>query len=162
MTLYIRRPGLFALLAGLSFLLTTPPVHGQSKDSILGTWVLDRGKSDFMPDNNNLFSRTMIFEAIDNGFNCTIRTESTRRDMAETKYTAHYDGKDAPIDVSALDTVSLRRIDANTIERTGKIRGKAVETATMKVSADGKTLIITTKGSIDGQNYSSTQVFDRK
>jgi hypothetical protein len=32
----------------------------------------------------------------------------------------------------------------------------------MKVSADGKTLTVTTKGSFDGENYNSTQVFDRK
>jgi hypothetical protein len=162
MRLYIRRPAWFALWAGVAFLSTALAAYAQSKDSIIGTWVLDRGKSEFAPDNPNLFSRTMIFEAIDNGFNCIIRTESTRRDMSETKYTARYDGKDAPIDVSVLDTVSLRRVDANTVERTGQIRGKAVETAVMKVSADGKTLTVTTKGSFDGENYNSTQVFDRK
>src|SRR4051794_35899932 len=120
MRLGIRRRAWFAFWAGLAFLLTALAAYAQAKDSIIGTWVLDRAKSEFTPDNPNLFSRTMIFEPIDNGFNCIIRTESTRRDMSETKYTARYDGKDAPIDVSVLDTVALRRIDANTIERTGK------------------------------------------
>ena len=32
----------------------------------------------------------------------------------------------------------------------------------MTVSADGKVLTITTKGSVDRNDYSSTQVFDRQ
>ena len=63
---------------------------------------------------------------------------------------------------SPLDTVSLKRIDANTVKRTGKTHGKVVETMTMKVSADGKTLTVTTMGNFQGDDYSSVQVFDRQ
>ena len=115
-----------------------------------------------MPENDRLQARTMTFEAVDNGLTCTIVTESIERNSAESKYTAHFDSKDVPIDNSILDLVSLRRIDANTIERTGKRLGKAVETATMKVSPDGKTLTVITKGAIDENSYSSTQIFKRK
>lgn len=141
------------------------PMHGQSKDSLAGTWVLDLSKSDFVPDNDALRGRTMVFEAVNNGVKCTITTHTERgngRVTVDNNFTAHYDGKDVPIDSSALDTVALKRIDANTVERTGKIRGKAVETATMKVSADGKVLTMTTTGTINGVDYSSTQIFDRQ
>jgi hypothetical protein len=140
------------------------PILAQSKDSIIGAWLLDRSKSDFMPD-TNIQSRTMLFEAIDTGFKCTITTlrlGGNGETTTESTFTAHYDGKDVPIDSSALDTVSLRRIDANTIERTGKIKSKSVETATLTVSPDRKVLTIVTKGSVDGEDYSSTQVFNRK
>jgi hypothetical protein len=126
---------------------------------------LDLAKSDFMPENDALRSRTMVFEAIDKGVKCTITTLTERgngRVTVDNNYAAQYDGKDVPIDSSALDTVALRRVDANTVERTGKIRGKAVETATMKVATDGKVLTVTTEGSINGQDYSSTQVFNRQ
>ena len=71
-----------------------------------------------------------------------------------------FDGMDHPADpVLPVDTYSIKRINANMIERTGKIRGESVETATFAVSADGKTLTVKTKGSIKGSDYSSTQVF---
>lgn len=151
-----------ALLVGVALFAPSHAALGQSKDPLVGTWLLDRGKSDFTPDNDTLQQRTMIFKAIDKGVQCSIKTESTRGDTSESGFTAHYDGKDVPIDVSVLDTVSLHRIDANTVERTGKIHGKVVETATMKISPDGKVLTISTKGSVDGQDYQSTQIFDRQ
>jgi len=99
---------------------------GQAKDSIVGTWQLDRSKSDFMPQ-NNLRERTMVFQAVDNGLSCAIRTVSERGDgrvTMESTYTARFDGKDAPIDSSALDTVSLKRIDGDTIEPPEKFEAK--------------------------------------
>jgi hypothetical protein len=160
----IRKRGSVVVFAAAMLSCAAAVLLGQAKDSIVGTWQLDRSKSDFMPQ-NNLRERTMVFQAVDNGLSCAIRTVSERGDgrvTMESTYTARFDGKDAPIDSSALDTVSLKRIDGDTIERTGKIRGKAVETATMKVSGGGKVLTVTSKGMIDGDAYSSTQVFDKQ
>jgi hypothetical protein len=53
-------------------------------------------------------------------------------------------------------------VDANTIERRGKESGKVSETAMMKISPDGKTLTITTKGNFRGTEYSSVQIFTRQ
>jgi hypothetical protein len=61
-----------------------------------------------------------------------------------------------------MDSVAFKRVDANTVERTGKIGGKVVETSTMKVSGGGKTLTIVTKGSIEDVDYSSTQVYEKQ
>jgi hypothetical protein len=133
----------------------------QSKDPFAGTWILSRGKSDFDPP-SFFFSRTLIIESIENGHKCIIRTVSDRRQTIESSYEAGFDGKDVPIENSQLDTVSLRRIDANTLERSGKIKGQVVETATMKLSEAGKVLTILTKGSTGGQAYTSTQVFNRQ
>jgi len=67
-----------------------------------------------------------------------------------------------PIEGSQLDTVALKRVDANTVERTGKVKGQVAETVTMKISGAGKILTMTTKGSIDGVDYSSTQVYAKQ
>ena len=134
---------------------------GQANDPLVGAWLLSRGKSDFTPP-LAFFKRTMIIDAADGGYKCTIRTVSDRQQTFESTYTARLDGKDVPIDNSTLDTMSLRRIDANGIESTGKIKGQAVENATMRVSADGKVLTITTKGSLNGEEYSSIQIFNRQ
>ena len=53
-------------------------------------------------------------------------------------------------------------MNANTVERTGKIKGQVAETVIMKLSGGGKVLALTTKGSIDGVDYNSTQVYERQ
>jgi hypothetical protein len=146
-------------LYGVAFAPT--PVLAQSKDGLLGQWTLARGKSDFQPD-STLQSRTWEFVAKDGGVGFTQKTVTDRGNTVEIDFTAKYDGKDVPITGSQLDTVALKKVDATTIERTAKIQGKPVETVTMKLSADGKTLTVTTKGVIDGDAYSSTQVFEKQ
>ena len=133
----------------------------QSKDPLVGTWMVDRGKSDFDPP-SNFFQPTMIVEPRENGLSVVTITINDRRQTSQTAFTAKYDGKDAAIENSILDTVALKRIDAQTVERIGKLRGQVVEKATWKMSADGKVLIITTTGSAEGQEYTSTQHFDRQ
>lgn len=133
---------------------------GQAKDAFIGTWLVDRSKSEFDPP-TPFQRRTLVIQEGEGGLTYTTRTMSDRLQMSEISYTGP-DGRDLPLEGSALDTVSLKRVNATTIERTGKLKGNAVETATMKVSADGKMLTMTIKGSIDGRNYSSTQVFFRQ
>ena len=147
----------------LNCLLSTA-AFSQAANPLAGTWELDLSKSDFTPE-TAIRERTMVFTAVDNGVICKMTTLTERgngRVTTESTYTAHFDNKDVPIDYSPLDTVALKRTDANNYERTGKVRGKAVETATMKVSDDRKTLTIATTGSNDGLDYSSTQIFVRK
>jgi hypothetical protein len=134
----------------------------QSKDPFLGVWILDADKSQFVPGPAPE-DRKMIFEAKENSIRHTTKTLnaflSTTDDI---DYTARFDGKDYPITGTGLDTVSLKRIDANTFERTGKVRGKVTETGTMKVSGDGKVLTVTIKGSYNGADYSSVQILTRE
>jgi hypothetical protein len=141
------------LLSGLAL--------GQAKDSLLGNWVLDRGKSVFDPD-TTLLSRSLSFEAKDGGVSFLQKTVQANGNTVQIDYVAKYDSKDVPISGSQLDTVGLRRVNANTVERSGKIKGQVAETVTMVVSNGGKTLTITTKGSIEGTDYSSTQVYTKE
>lgn len=148
-------------LSLLAFVLLASWALGQGKDSLLGNWVLDRGKSTFEPD-TALLNRSLSFEAKDGGVSFNQKTVQGNGSTTEIDFTARYDGKDVPIEGSQLDTVSLKRVDANTVERTGKIKGQVVENVTMKVSGGGKILTMTTKGSIDGVDYSSTQVYEKQ
>jgi hypothetical protein len=45
-----------------------------------------------------------------------------------------------------FDSVSVKQVDANTIEVTRKLTGKALPVYKVQVSADGKTLTQTTPG----------------
>jgi len=137
---------------------------GQSKkpDPFIGNWEVDVDHSTFTPGPSPM-SRTMKFEMKDDG---ALRHQTLTPNLFGganiIDYTAKFDGKDYDIIGTGLDTVSLKRVDANTIERTGKESGKVAESCTMKVSPDGKTMTITTKGAFRGTEYSSVQILKRQ
>ena len=141
-------------------------VHAQGKpDPFVGSWRLDVDNSVFEPGPPPI-SRTMTIVAVANGMTHQIDSMIPLSGMTKTavnfSYTAKFDGTDAPVMGSSnLETVSIKRVDARTIERTGKTRGMVIETCTMKLSPDGKRLTMVIKGSGEVA-YSSTQVFDRQ
>jgi hypothetical protein len=62
-----------------------------------------------------------------------------------------------------VDVVSLKRIDANSSERTDKKAGKVVQTYHRKVAADGKTMTVTRKGTDEkGQAFTNVLHCDKK
>ena len=79
-------------------------------------------------------------------------------------YSAHYDGKEYRLTGNAnADIISLKRIDASTFESNLKKAGKIVNTGRNTVSADGKTMTYTSKGTnASGQPTSATTIFDRQ
>src|SRR5512138_1219660 len=89
---------------------------GQTPDPTLGTWQLNRGKSDFQPP-NTLSGRTITFETTAAGVRVVQRTITQQGNTVEIEYVANYDGKDVPISNSPLDTVSLKRVNPNVVER---------------------------------------------
>ena len=156
------------LLLGASLVFQSAPAFAQAKgDPLLGTWVLNLSKSTFegiaAPG-----KRTMTFTAQGAAIKHVIATVTAGPAgtvvAGSNEYTAKLDGTDVLIAGSFLDTVALKRIDARTIERTGKVMGMVVETMTWTVSADGKTLTVTTKGTNPTTEvaYTSLQVFDRQ
>jgi len=161
----IARWSLFALMA--AWLGAAPPsvLAGQgAKDPFIGKWVLDPVASSFSgvaPD-----KRLITFEAVGaDAIRQIVDTTGANGATDRSEFTAKFDGKDVPISNSVLDFVSLKRISPTKVERSGKRRASMdmiVETQTRELSADGKTLTLTTSGTdFDGNEYSSTQVFKR-
>ena len=138
---------------------------GQTPDPLIGVWTLDVFKSTYYTGEPPL-RRTITFEAAADGIKQTMETTRQGFNISETvkvEYTAKLDGKDYPIKNSGLDTVALKRINPTTVERSGKIKDKVTETATMKLSNNGRTLTIVTKGVTDtGAEYSRDEVFNRQ
>jgi hypothetical protein len=139
-----------------------------------GSWRLNRAKSAFEVswrragldgrDGSAPERRTMnIAPAADGALAYSIDTQIVANDTGffRVEYTAKPDGRDYPAKGGAIETFAIKQIDPLTIERTGKIKGAVVETGRWTVSADGKTLTVTTKGDVDGATYSNTQVFER-
>jgi hypothetical protein len=139
-------------------------VAAQSKEPLLGTWILDRSQSTFSgvaPD-----KRTMKFETVAEGIRHTTDTVTTggfNEDTYRLQYTFKIDGKDYPADAQMpVSTVAFKRVDANTVERIGKYRGEQIETVRYAMSADGKTLTVTQKGTLNGADVTSVQLFNRQ
>jgi hypothetical protein len=165
-------PGRYLVaVAAILLCLHAPAIAAQSRsaDPFVGTWLLNRAQSQFVPGPPPE-KRTVTIELVGEAFKEV--TDTSRGFRSEfvagggggserTEYTAKFDGQDYPISNSGLTMVSLKRVNARTIERTGKVGGKPIETSTRAVSADGKHLTITTKGDNDGTEYSSVQVYDR-
>lgn len=149
-----------AVILGASpFLLLAAPT--QSKDPFLGKWTLDSEHSKFtpgaVPDN-----RTMTLDMKDGSLHSLTATVGNNGGTVTIEFTAKIDGHDYPVYGSDLDTVALKRDSPTEIERTGKVRGMPSETCTMKLSPDDKTLTMVIKGSYQGTQYSSTQIYKRQ
>src|SRR5262249_3687539 len=83
---------------------------------------------------------------------------------SRNEYTAAYDGKDYPISgVDKVDTVSMRQIDTLTTERIDKRAGQRVQSYVRQVYADGRTLIVTQKGTdAAGSIVDHMMIFEKK
>ena len=126
-------------------------VAQSASDVELGAWTLNHQKSTFsgaVP-----FRRVTKFEVVGDAIKETTYTMSTNMPSVLVEYTARFDGNDYPISNSILSTVSLKRVDDRTVERTGKIQGQVVETETRTISDDDKVLTVTIKGTRDGTEY---------
>lgn len=138
-------------------------LSAQAADPIVGTWKLNVAKSTYSPGPAPK-SLTAKIEAVGEGEKVTadgVRGDDT---PIQVEYTAQYDGKDYPISGSpTADTVSLKRLDANTTERTDKKGGKVVQTLTRKISSDGKTATVTYKGTdAEGRPFNNVGVFEKQ
>ena len=137
----------------------------QSADPLIGVWNVDVFKSTYVTGQPPV-RRVITFEAMGDSLHFTQETTNQGFNTSETikiEYTAKIDGKDYPIMNSGLDTVALRKIDAVSYERIGKIKGMQTETAAMKLSNRNRTMTITTKGTTDaGAEYSRIEVFNKQ
>ncbi len=133
-------------------------------DSSLGTWKLNPGKSK-SSEARQIKSRTDIREAAPDGA-VKMATDIQYADGTSMQYTytCKYDGKPCPTTGAPFDTISLKRMDANTVTFVvSKAGGKYHMEGKSVVSADGKTRTQTASGTnAEGQPSSHTYVFDRQ
>ena len=139
-------------------------VSAQAKDPRIGTWKLNVGKSKYDPGPPPQ-SQTLKVEPSGKGEKITSETVTADGKTVTVTYTANFDGKDYPLTGSAVgaDKVSLKRIDARTTERIDKKDGKPIVTIRRVVSADGKTMTATSKGTnAEGKPTNNVAVFEKQ
>lgn len=132
-------------------------------DQHSGTWKMNPAKSKYRPGPTPR-SVTVKVDCDENGIK--LDAEGTNQDGTPThvEYSAKFDGKDYPIIGTYADTVSVKRIDANTIQSTlRKKDGQLMLIVTTTVSTDGKTRTSTFKGT-DGQGHdiNNIVVYDKQ
>ena len=160
---HARRFHLFAIVIGFAMSVAGGVALADSHDAAVGSWALNVAKSKYDPGPPPK-SMTLKIERAGDGVKVTAVSVSADGVSTQTEYTATYDGKDHPLKgVEDADTVSVKRIDSNTIERTDKKAGKVLRTYTRKLSADGKTLTATIKGTdAKGRTIHDQAVFERQ
>jgi hypothetical protein len=153
--------GIAAVLVASLVVLASEAGFAQD-DPLVGTWVLNVAKSKYTPGPPPK-EQTTIFEAAGQGLKATTKITDSAGTSRTVTYTANYDGKDNPVTGNPdWDMVSLKRINANTVEMTRKRAGKVVQTATSVVSKDGKTRTITATGvNAQGQKIHNVSVYDK-
>jgi hypothetical protein len=157
-------PGLCALVVTIAVASMSRPVLAQT-DSAAWTWKLNVAKSKYDPGPAPKGS-TVTIAVVGEAVKVSTRGLDADGKPTGTQYTARLDGKDYPVKLTGpqdYDTVAFKRIDASTVEGTRKKAGSVVQTYTRVVSADGKTLTITTAGTnAKGQKVNNVAVYDKQ
>jgi hypothetical protein len=146
----------------LASLVFAAPVAAQS-DPAAGTWKLNPAKSRYSPGPVPK-SNVITIAVVDNGLKVSAKGIGGDDKPTTTDYTVTYDGKEKPVTGSPdYDSTSGKRINANTTEQTRKREGKVVQTQKREVSADGRTMTITTRGTDkSGKTINNIAVYEKQ
>jgi hypothetical protein len=131
-------------------------------DAVVGTWKLNVAKSKFSGTAPK--SATRVYTESADGTTLDQKTVGADGKEMSMHVTIKYDGKDHPVTGNPDgDSVAGKVIDTHTSDFTIKKGGKAIGSVHRVVSADGKTLTVTNKGThADGKAYDDTLVFDKQ
>jgi hypothetical protein len=135
-----------------------------SEDSQVATWELNVAKSKFSPGPAPKSGTTKIEAWGDDGVKVTSDGVNAEGQTTHAEFQAKYDGKDYPITGSPnADTISLKRVNPNTVDAITKKGGKQVGKARSVISKDGKTRTLTGEGTdAQGRKFKNVGVSDRK
>jgi hypothetical protein len=155
----IRKASLFTAAA----ITLAIALGGTAFAQAVGTWKLNLEKSKYLPGQAPK-SITLVYEAAGEGMKVTVDQVPADGPPIHFDYTANYDGKDVPVAGNPnADMAARTRVDANTTKLVNKKDGKILSTATLVVSADGKTLTITMTGKdAKGQTIDNVAVYDKQ
>ena len=135
-------------------------------DSSLGTWKYNPAKSKITTGTYPVKSRTEVWEATpDGGVKVTRTQQNADGTTINFTYTFKYDGKEYPVTGGPFDTISAKRVNANTasFEVVKKTDGTYHQTGRNVISKDGKTKTLTAKGTdAAGKPIVATVVFDKQ
>jgi hypothetical protein len=137
--------------------------NAQAPKGLEGTWKLNLAKSKFSPGPAPK-SMTVTYSAAGaDGMKIVVDLTPGTGAAQHWEMTATYDGKESPVKGNPnADTISAKRINDLTTESTFRKGGKVTSVNHRALSADGKTLTITSKGvTEEGKPRNDVQVLER-
>jgi hypothetical protein len=138
-------------------------------DPFVGIWKLDSRRSKFIIGDPSIMFATLQIDSTGNGLKSTASAANGEGLASDFTFSCSLDGTPCKVTASipmrgstAVDTISLQRIDEHTIAATGMKQGKLVYSDRRVVSADSGTMTVTRKGTTpEGRKYQSTIVLVR-
>lgn len=132
-------------------------------DPVIGTWTLNVARSTFTP---GPAPRGQVRTYADSPQGIVLTIKTVGADGKETTGTLTFkeDGRSYAVSGNpAFDSVSVRRVDAQTTRSTQTKAGVAVGHGVRTVSKDGKTMTFASKGlRAGGARFDDVLVFDRQ
>jgi len=158
-----KKKWLLACTIVIVITVLTLTVTTAAADQLSGTWKMNSEKSKYSPGPAPK-DLTVVVESDENNYKLDATGTDGDGKPMHVQYSAKFDGKDYPATgIANADAVSLKRIDASSIETLQKKDGKVVMTITTKVSKDGKTRTSTWHGkNAEGKDVHNVVVFDKR
>jgi len=159
----MKRLCTFATLLVLA-VVAAAPAFAQN-DAFLGTWKMNAAKSKYT---NPPAPKELIRKLDTEGDSIKYTYTGTAADGSSISYgfTVKYDGKDYPVSGSmpgGADMIAIKKTGANSLLATQKKGGKAIGTAKVQLSKDGKTATVTASGTDEsGKSVSYVSVYEKQ
>jgi len=160
--------GFIALQIILVLVLADRAAFAADEDKFLGTWVLNVEKSK-APQGAMPTSATVVLTKMGSGMYKSVSDTALATILSHSEITFATDGKDyspvatpPPPPGTPAVTQSFERVSATAYKSAVKLGGETIATVLNEVSADGKTLTITTTGVGPAANVVVVMVCDRK
>ena len=157
------RASVWSLLAGFLVVVLASSAQAQAAKGLEGTWTLDPAKSSFSPGPAPKAITVTYSLVAPNGVKIVVEMTPATGSPQKWEMSAQYDGKEYPVTGNPnADVVIAKKIDDSTGESTFKKGGVVTATNVRKLSADGKTLTVTSTGTtVDGKPRKDVQVFNK-
>jgi hypothetical protein len=160
----IRRQCAYGLAAGLVAVLSISVGHAQKSDPMNGVWKLDVAKSKFSPAPGPK-SLTATIDTTGDSRKVSVEGASGDGTAVKWGYAGTFDGKEIKVTGTNpdADVIILKRLSPTSTETTYKKGGKTTIVNVLTVSADGRTLTVSTTGTnAQGQKVNHTQVLEKQ
>ncbi len=147
---------LMGIVVGCLVVSLGTPLLAQSN---LGTWAANVAKSTYSPNTPPKSAMLTIAAA-----GVTVDVTAINGATQHWTYGGTYDGKPVPVTGNPMaDMATRKRLSPTTTETTFTKAGKMTSVSTSVVSADGKTMTITQKGTnAQGAAFLNVQLYDKK
>jgi hypothetical protein len=142
-------------------------VPGWTQDVQTGRWTLNVAKSQFKTSPAPKTQIVTIVPEGKDGVKVTADVVRTNGAKAAFEYAAQYDGKEYPRTETGDgavqgQTVTVKRLDARTVERITFLKGKKLIIEKWEISRDGKTRTVTQSGvGPDGKPVDNVLVYEK-